>query len=100
MRITIEVLEPEAIGNDNDGDAGGDDDKILVSSSLAAWRQSLVFGTTRECTNMTNVQGDVVWVVHLLHCVKFRVRVSQSRYLTAQRLDVADVGDPPDIAAG
>ena len=61
-RNAREVFEPEAIGDPKDGEGGGDDDKILVSSALTAWGQYLVFCTARKCAHMNTVQGDIVRV--------------------------------------
>jgi len=61
-RYVGEVFEPEAVGDPKDGEGGGDDDKILVSSALTARWQYLVFCTARQCAHMNTVQGDIVRV--------------------------------------
>ena len=55
MRNVREVLEPEAIGDAHDGEAGGDDDKILVGSALTTGGYDLVLGTAGENAHMKTV---------------------------------------------
>ena len=40
-----EVLEPEAVGDAEDGEGGGDDHEVLVVPALAGGWQYLVLGT-------------------------------------------------------
>ena len=54
-RNAREVFEPEAIGDPKDGEGGGDDDKILVSSALTTGWYDLVLGTAGENTYMKTV---------------------------------------------
>jgi hypothetical protein len=93
------VLEPEATGDANDGEGGGDDDKILVISALTARGQELVLGTARQSAHMKTVQREVVRVIHIPHRVILRGKMIHSRYLPPELVDGADVRDSPHAAA-
>ena len=95
-----EVLEPEATRDANDGEGGGDDDKILVISALTARRQVLVLGTARKSAHMKTVQREVVRVIHIPHRVILRGKMIHPRYLPPELVDGAEVRHSPHATAG
>ena len=95
-----EVLEPESTGDANDGEGGGDDDKILVISALTAGGQGLVLGTARQSAHMKTVQREVVRVIHIPDRVILRGKMIHPRYLPPELVDGAEVRHSPHADAG